>query len=100
MHLVILDKAKRDLAEIKHYISERSGGPQVCQSFVEEVVRKCESLAKMLFRLGQIRDELRPGLRSYAYGNYIIFFCYREDAMEVIAILEGHRDIEAMFYDR
>lgn len=39
MHLVILDKAKRDLAEIKHYISGRSGGPQVGQSFVEEVVR-------------------------------------------------------------
>lgn len=100
MHLVILNKAKRDLAEIKHYISERSGGSNIGQSFVEELVEKCQSLAKAPFRLGHARDELQIGLRSYAYGNYVIFFRYHEEVMEVITIIEGHRDIKAIFHDR
>ena len=41
-------------------------------------------------------------MRSFAVGNYVIFFRYAGDTdiLEVIDILEGHRDIDAFFKDR
>lgn len=47
--------------------------------------------------MGRPRDELAPGLRSSAFGNYLIFFRYVNDVFYVINILEGHRDVDAFF---
>lgn len=33
-----------------------------------------------------------------ALGNYVIFFRYIDDVLEVITVLEGHRDIDAFFH--
>jgi hypothetical protein len=38
-------------------------------------------------------------LRSHPYKNYVIFFRYVGDVLEVIHIIEGHRDIAALFRD-
>ena len=37
------------------------------------------------------------GLRSHPFGNYIIFFMYNDNNLEAVTIIEGHRDIEALF---
>ena len=34
-----------------------------------------------------------------SYKGYVIFFRYVADRFEVVSILEGHRDIEAVFDD-
>ena len=47
--------------------------------------------------MGRPRTDLRPDLRSYPYGNYVIFFRYLDDTLEVVNILQGHRDIETFF---
>ncbi len=47
--------------------------------------------------LGRARPELRPDVRSLPFGNYVIFFRYRDGALEVVNVLEGHRDIDAFF---
>ncbi|GJQ57407.1 MAG: hypothetical protein SCALA701_02080 [Candidatus Scalindua sp.] len=39
------------------------------------------------------------GLRSFVYGNYVIFFMYNNDYLDIVTIIEGHRDIETMFDD-
>jgi hypothetical protein len=36
-------------------------------------------------------------VRSFAFRGYVIFFRYRDDYFEVANIIEGHRDIEALF---
>jgi toxin ParE1/3/4 len=45
------------------------------------------------------RPELRPDLRSHHFETYVIFFRYVGDVLEVVNVLEGHRDIEAFFDD-
>ncbi len=47
--------------------------------------------------MGRPRPELRPDLRSFPFGNYVIFFRYLEDTLEVVSILHAHRDIERIF---
>ena len=60
----------------------------------------CAKLASLPGILGRARPELHPDIRSSAYKGYVVFFRYREDALEVVNILQGHRDIETFFsYD-
>ena len=54
-------------------------------------------MASLPGTLGRARPELRPDIRSSIYKGYIIFFRYHEDALEVVNILEGHRDSETFF---
>ena len=50
--------------------------------------------------MGRSRSDLRPELRSQTYQSYIIFFRYMGDVLEIVNILEGHRDIDAFFNER
>jgi toxin ParE1/3/4 len=47
--------------------------------------------------MGVSRLELAPDLRSTVFQNYVIFFRYVEDRLEIINILEGHLDIPDYF---
>jgi len=49
--------------------------------------------------IGRHRDELLSGLRSFPTGNYLIFYIPLEDGIDVVRILNGARDIEALFRD-
>jgi toxin ParE1/3/4 len=43
------------------------------------------------------RNELSDGIRSCAHGNYVIFFEIESDALRVVRILHGARDLQAQF---
>jgi toxin ParE1/3/4 len=44
---------------------------------------------------GRSRDELRPNLRSFPVGNYIIFYVPLPDGVEVVRVMNGRQDIDA-----
>ena len=46
--------------------------------------------------MGRPRPELGHEIRSYPFGNYLIFFRYAENRFEVIRIIERHRDISTL----
>lgn len=92
-----MDQAKDDLVQIKRYIAKRSGTDAVAMEFVGRLRAQCLRLAELPGQIGQLRPDLAPHLRSYAYGNYVILYRYRESVLEVISIIEGHRDIDALF---
>ena len=45
---------------------------------------------------GRPRDELAPSLRSYAVGNYLIFYRPIENGIELIRVLHGARDLRRL----
>jgi toxin ParE1/3/4 len=47
--------------------------------------------------MGRARTEFRPDLRSHAYKSYIIFFRYVADVLEIVHVIEGHRDMPTLF---
>ncbi|MGO1078091.1 type II toxin-antitoxin system RelE/ParE family toxin [Inquilinus sp. CA228] len=89
-----LPAARRDLLDILTYIARQSGSLVLAQDFVARLRRQCRHLAQLPGTLGRARPELRPDIRSFPFGNYVIFFRYLDSAFEVVNILEGHRDID------
>ena len=47
--------------------------------------------------MGRPRPELRSDLRSFPFRDYMIFFYYTDDALEVVNVLSARRDIDAHF---
>jgi plasmid stabilization system protein ParE len=91
------DQALDDLLSIGSYLKEASASARIADSFVERLIVRCEDLAALPGTLGRDRSELKADMRSMALGNYVIFFRYIDDVLEVVTILEGHRDIDAFF---
>jgi toxin ParE1/3/4 len=89
--------ARTDLGTIYRYIREQSGSGAVALRFVERLRGKCNELAAAPFQMGRARPELRVDLRSHSYQNYLIFFRYIGDVLEIVNIVESHRDIETLF---
>jgi toxin ParE1/3/4 len=47
-------------------------------------------------RLGRARDDLRPGLRSYPAGEYVIIYAIDGADAVILHVLHGRRDIEGL----
>jgi toxin ParE1/3/4 len=92
-----LEQAKNDLLQIKHYIARESGSKTVAIRYVEKLRQECRKLAELPGTLGRTRPEVMEGARSIPYGNYVIIFRYSGSFVEIISIIEGHRDLEELF---
>lgn len=88
--------ARADLREIAAYIAEDS--PAAAGRVVVALERACRSLATHP-GIGRRRPELAPDLRSFAVGNYILFYRVRGDVVEIAAVLHGARDVERLLRD-
>jgi toxin ParE1/3/4 len=89
-----------NIADIATYIARSSGSRSLGQGFSNRLRHRCAELASLPGTQGWDRSELVPGLRSIAFKRYVIFFRYDHKSLEVVAVLEGHRDINAYFEDR
>lgn len=98
--LVYTEAAKQDLLEILDYIATESGYVASGLRFTAQLREQCSKLADLPGTLGRARPELRPDIRSFAFKGHVIFFRYFPDVLEIINILEGHRDIENYFAER
>lgn len=47
--------------------------------------------------MGRARPELLPDLRSFPFGNYLLFYRRSDHGIEVVRVLHGARDIPALF---
>jgi len=47
--------------------------------------------------MGRARDELVPGVRSFPFGRYVVFYMPLDDRIDAVRVLHGARDIDAVF---
>ncbi len=47
--------------------------------------------------MGRAREELAPGIRSLAFGRYVVFLTPLPDGIDVVRVLHASRDIDAVF---
>lgn len=47
--------------------------------------------------IGRERPEFRPDLRSYGVGSYIIFYRQIAAGIEIMRVVHGARDLDAIF---
>jgi plasmid stabilization system protein ParE len=89
---------ERDLAEISDYIADASGSSETARRFAASVETQCANLARLPSTLGRPRSNCGPTFRSFPFKGYAIFFRYLDDEiLEVVHIIEDHRDVAAIF---
>ncbi len=89
--------AEADLDDIWDYIEEHSSQEQA-EDFLRKLGTKIETLARSPY-IGRSRDELLPGLRSFPFKDYLIFYVPLANGIEVVRVLRGRRDIERIFQE-
>jgi toxin ParE1/3/4 len=83
-------EAQDDLDAIGDYILQDN--PARAASFIDELISRFARIAERP-RTFRARDELMPGLRSAAHGNYLIFFRIEGNLVKIIRVLHGARDL-------
>lgn len=96
MRVVVTNKAKADLVEIGEFI--RQNNPARAITFVDEILDHCASLADMPLAYTLIPRYEHHGIRRCAYRDYLVFYRVIEDRVEVIHILHGARNYEALLF--
>ena len=96
MRVVITAAAKADLLAIRRYIE--ADNPTRAVSFVEELLDRCLALADTPRAYPLVPRYERFGIRRCVHGDHLIFYRLQPEQIEVIHVLQGARDIEAMLF--
>ena len=86
--------AETDIAQIRCYIA--SDNVSAADRFVGELFDLFQLLGKNP-EIGQQRDDLRSKLRSMSHGNYVVFYYPSAQGAEIVTVVHGTRDIDAVF---
>ncbi len=91
----LAEQDKLDLAQIWDYIGVVRGYPGAAHRQLEMLYEKFTLLARRPL-MGQSCDNLRPGLRAFSAGAYVIFYVPIEGGIEVERVIHGARDISSL----
>jgi len=92
--LRISPRARSDLIEIWSYIADDSEAN--ADAFIDKLYETMQLLAGKPGS-GRQREELVPGMQSFPYGRYVIFYRVVTGAIEIVRVLHGARDTEKLF---
>jgi toxin ParE1/3/4 len=84
-------QAEHDLEGIGDYIAEDS--PSNAERFIERLTQRFVSLGRNP-RIGRARPELRPDLRSFPYGAYLILYRPIDEGVEIVRVLHAARNLD------
>lgn len=84
-------QAASDLEEIADYIAEDSPGN--AKRFIERLTLKFVALGRSP-RSGRARPELRPDLRSFPYGAYLILYRLIDEGVEIVRVVHAARNLD------
>ena len=90
-------EAFQDLDGIWDYY-QRVAGRNTAEKIVRRIGEIIITIEEHPFA-GRERNELRPGLRSLAARPHVVFYRVKDDAPQIVRILDGRRDVEEIFAD-
>jgi toxin ParE1/3/4 len=88
-------EAIADFDDIWSYY-DRIAGVRTADKIASEIAKAIALIEQHPFA-GRSRNELKLGLRSIAATPHIVFYRVIVDAVEIARILDGRRDIDAIF---
>ena len=89
--------AEQDLEAIGDFIAQDN--PHRALTFIIELRNQCARIAANP-KACRFRPELGTDIRSFAYGNYVIFFQDNPDTLCIVRVLHGAMDIESRFTEK
>jgi toxin ParE1/3/4 len=90
----LTEQAEADLDDLWAYIAADNAA--AADRLVDAVLEGSRTHVRFP-NMGQSRDELRPGIRSFVVSPYVVFYRPVEGTIEVLRILHGARDIPSIF---
>jgi toxin ParE1/3/4 len=88
--------ADDDLDDIWYYVATNSGSIEIADRVINSITDRFLLLANHP-NVGRPRDEdLRPGLRSFPVGQYVIIYRIEDKDVRVLRVLHGRRDLQAL----
>lgn len=84
----LLPKAEADLAEIVEHIADDN--PAAAWRWYESMLERCQRLGEMP-GMGMAHFEVRPGLRTFPVGNYLILYREAETGVDIVRVVHGAR---------
>jgi toxin ParE1/3/4 len=86
-------QARAELMSIWHYIVEESGNAVAADGVIDAITERFYLLSQHP-RMGRSRDDLRPGLRSFPVGQYVIIYTIEDEDVEILHVFHGRQDIQ------
>ena len=88
-------EAEADLDDIWLHIAIESGSLETADRVIDSLAHRFWLLA-LRPHLGRRRDDLRPGLRSFPVGSYVILYRQENKAVFILRVIHGSRDLPAI----
>jgi toxin ParE1/3/4 len=96
MKVKISDTALIELMQIGRAI--KFDNSKRAESFVSEIYDKCQSLSTMSRAFPLLPRWEEQGIRRRPFGDYLISYRIDEDQINILHILHGARDYEAILF--
>jgi toxin ParE1/3/4 len=94
MTLKLTGPARRDINAIVGYIAKDS--PKASEQFANNLARKFTALADAPL-IGREQDDYGVGIRTFPFGNYMIFYRPAKDGVVIVRVLHGARNLPETF---
>jgi toxin ParE1/3/4 len=91
-------RAQADIDEIAYYVAVESGSLETADRFLESIYRRFLFLGEYP-HAGRRRDDLRPGLRIYPSGQYVVLYRVEGNDVLIQRVVRGSRDLAALLRD-
>ena len=91
-------RAQADIDEIAYYVAVESGSLETADRFLESIYSRFLMLGEYP-QAGRRRDDLRPGVRSFPSGQYIVLYRVEGNDVLIQRVVRGSRDLAALLRD-
>ena len=93
----VAPEAEAELDNIWYYVAKKSGSIEIADRLIDSITDRFFLLASHP-NIGRARDaDLRPGLRSFSVGEYVIIYRIGGKDVLILRVVRGSRNIEALF---
>ena len=90
-------EAAAELDDIWYYVAKESGSIEIADPLIDSLTDRFFLLARHP-HVGRRRDDdLRPGLRSFPVGRYVIIYRIRNKDVLILHVVRGSQNLEALF---
>ncbi len=96
MNVVLTEAALADLVGIGRFIALDS--PARADSFLAELEDRCHRLGAMPLAFPLLPGREATGIRRRPYQNYLIFYRIVDQAVEILHVVQGARDYDAILF--
>jgi toxin ParE1/3/4 len=79
------------------YVATQSGSTHQADQVLDSISKTLSILGQNPFAGRTRESDLRPGLRSFPSGNYVVFYQVKSGAVQITRVLHGKRDARTIF---